>query len=200
MKQPVYVMSNNSINKERFRRSLPACGAAGGDQGRNDKSAILIAISNKRLRNNKGVTLVEVMISLVILLIVFMGLIQASLLSMQSNMKNVLRDEAVRITADRMSILRSAVFTDMDKNGSADTADPLAYSMIYGATLNLATNPQTHPELRRTVRSATVDYTVGVSVCGVSCLDADHKQMTVTTTWSWQGENFTHSIVATRGR
>jgi prepilin-type N-terminal cleavage/methylation domain-containing protein len=56
----------------------------------------------------KGVTLVEVMIALVILLIVFIGLIQASLLTIQSNVRNLARDEAVRITADQMDMLRAA--------------------------------------------------------------------------------------------
>src|SRR5512143_830774 len=57
--------------------------------------------------DSRGVTLVEVMISLVILLIVFMGLIQASLLSINHNMRNSVRDEAVRIAAESMSRLRS---------------------------------------------------------------------------------------------
>lgn len=139
-----------------------------------------IVLQNKN-KGSIGVTLVEVMISLVILLVVFMGLIQASLLSMQSNMKNVLRDEAVRITADRMSILRSAPFGDINKDTTADTYP-----------LNFTANTT------RTVRNVA-DHPFGVAI-NVITLGADNKQMTVTTTWSWQGENFTHSIVATRGR
>lgn len=138
-------------------------------------------MSNKKISNNKGVTLVEVMIALVILLIVFMGLIQASLLTMQSNMKNVLRDEAVRITSDRMSILRSAPFGDINKDTTTDT-----YPLNFTANTN------------RNVRNvANHPFNVAINVVTVG---ADNKQMTVTTTWSWQGENFTHSIVATRGR
>ncbi len=57
--------------------------------------------------NNRGVTLVEVMISMVILMVVFMGLIQASLLSINHNMRNAIRDEAVRVAAESMSRLRS---------------------------------------------------------------------------------------------
>jgi Tfp pilus assembly protein PilV len=139
-----------------------------------------IVLQNKN-NGSEGVTLVEVMISLVILLIVFMGLIQASLLSMQSNMKNVLRDEAVRITADQMSILRSAPFDDMNKDTVADTY-PLNFTA--DRTINVR-NVANHP--------------FGVAI-NVITLDADNKQMTITTTWPWQGENFTHSIVATRGR
>lgn len=142
---------------------------------------------NKNIRNNRGVTLVEVMISLVILLIVFMGLIQASLLSMQSNMKNVLRDEAVRITSDRMSILRSAPFTDINKDNTTDVYTSDHFKFTANTTRNVR-NVVDHP------------FGVAIDICSACNMDADHRQMTVTTTWSWQGENFTHSIVATRGR
>ena len=56
-----------------------------------------------RLRGPKGVTLVEVMIALVILLLVFMGLLQAALLSVDHNLRNIMRDEAVRIADQRMN-------------------------------------------------------------------------------------------------
>jgi len=130
-----------------------------------------IVLQNKH-QSSRGVTLVEVMISLVILLVVFMGLIQASLLSMQSNMKNVLRDEAVRITSNQMSSLRSATFATVVSSGP---------TRITRSIRNVAAQP--------------FDITIVVVN-----LDADHKQMTVTTTWQWQNENFTHSIVNTRGR
>jgi prepilin-type N-terminal cleavage/methylation domain-containing protein len=72
------------------------------------------------LPNNRGVTLVEVMISLVILLIVFMGLIQASLLSIDQNLRNLSRDEAGRVAAKYMASTKGKNFyTDASL---ADTA------------------------------------------------------------------------------
>ena len=132
---------------------------------------------------NKGVTLVEVMIALVILLLVFMGLIQASLVSIQGNVRNELRDEAVRITSDQMSVLRAAPF------GSADLAS------TGGAWAQL---PNTGNRFTRNVRNASVTYTVERQVDDLP--DAEHKQIQVRSTWQWQGENFTHTIAATRGR
>src|SRR5512135_3682764 len=72
--------------------------------------------------NKKGVTLVEVMISLVILLIVFMGLIQASLLSINHNLRNEARDEAVRVGAASMALLRSFNYScgELDPVGTAN--------------------------------------------------------------------------------
>jgi prepilin-type N-terminal cleavage/methylation domain-containing protein len=69
--------------------------------------------------NKKGVSLVEVMISLVILLIVSMGLLQASLLSIDSNVRNELRDEAVRIASESMAEKRSA-FDDSNSSSSIE--------------------------------------------------------------------------------
>ena len=149
-----------------------------------------------RMSNQKGVSLVEVMIALVILLLVFIGLIQASLLTIQANVRNSARDEAVRITADQLDRLRGNSFDYMNRDTAAD-ADPLNYSITYGTTVTTTTRP----DLRRQLRGATVDYTVTVSICGASCaLDANHKQITVTTGWSWQGENFTHQVVTARIR
>jgi prepilin-type N-terminal cleavage/methylation domain-containing protein len=45
-----------------------------------------------RAENSRGVSLVEVMIALTVLLVVFLGLMQAALLSIEQNMKNLLRD------------------------------------------------------------------------------------------------------------
>lgn len=55
------------------------------------------------VRNEKGVGLVEVMVALVVLLFVFMGLLESALLSIDSNLRNVERDEAIRIADQRMN-------------------------------------------------------------------------------------------------
>jgi prepilin-type N-terminal cleavage/methylation domain-containing protein len=60
--------------------------------------------------NNKGVTLVEVMISLVIFLIVFMGLMQTALLSIDGNVRNVQRDEAIAIANGELDDLKNVPF------------------------------------------------------------------------------------------
>ncbi len=65
------------------------------------------------IRSSRGVTLVEVMIALVILLIVFMGLMQASLLSINSNMRNSIRDEATRIASEELTNARSLAFANI---------------------------------------------------------------------------------------
>ncbi|MEW6108539.1 MAG: prepilin-type N-terminal cleavage/methylation domain-containing protein [Nitrospirota bacterium] len=130
---------------------------------------------------NKGVTLVEIMIALVILLIVFLGLMQTALLSIQSNMINVLRDEAVSMTSAQMAILRSASYEDMDQDGGID-ASPLNFNRNQNRDIRNVVN---HP------------FTVAINI---QTLDTEHKQITVTTTWSWQGQNYQHQIMSIRRR
>ena len=55
------------------------------------------------LVDKKGLTLIEVMVALIVLLLVFLALMQTALLSIDSNMINVLRDEAVNIAEEQMS-------------------------------------------------------------------------------------------------
>ena len=56
------------------------------------------------MRNNKrGFTLVEMMIAMVIIMVGLLGLVQAVLLSIDINMKNLFRDEAVRISQQALT-------------------------------------------------------------------------------------------------
>lgn len=148
-------------------------------------------------QSKRGVSLVEVLIALTILLIVFMGLIQASILSIQSNMRNQLRDEAVTIASEQISRLRSAEYDDMNNDGTTDPSFPTLASLA-AADFTTATVPPWPPTIVRTFRSAaSVTFTIGRVV---NNLDANNKQVTVTVTWPWQGENFQHQIMTTRQR
>jgi prepilin-type N-terminal cleavage/methylation domain-containing protein len=139
------------------------------------------------LRDKRGVSLVEVMIALVVLLIVFMGLMQASIVAIQANMRNILRDEAVRTTANVMAQLRSAPIDDIERNGVADP-NPLNFNWDQDGTANGVHTVQ--------VRNTPIPFTIAVNVVPVG----DHKQLAITTTWAWQGESFTHSLSALRRR
>lgn len=142
-----------------------------------------------RLEKREGVTLVEVLIALTILLIVFLGLIQAALLSIQHNMRNSLRDEAVAITSEQTARLKSTTYVDINRDGATDAAT------LSPADFNSVPFPNT---ITRQFRNAVpVVFTIARTV---TTLDTDNKQITVTTTWGWQGENFTHEVMTTRRR
>lgn len=125
------------------------------------------------LKNNRGMTLVEVMISLLILLIASLALMQTALLSIDSNMTNVLRNEAIDIAAMRMSEARSMDFDSLplgsdtrtvrrELRGVKDPYDP-AQNFPFSATRNV----------------------IG--------LGSGAKQVDVTVTWSWKGLPYVHT-------
>lgn len=113
-------------------------------------------------RNNEGMMMVEVLIALIIALMVSLALMQTALLGIDSNMKNVLRDEAVRVAEEEMNTVRNTSFA---------------------AIANSAGN------VTREARKANVTYTVNRVV---TALNADNKQVDVSVAWNWKGRSYTH--------
>jgi prepilin-type N-terminal cleavage/methylation domain-containing protein len=103
--------------------------------------------------NKKGVTLVEVMISLVILLFVFMGLIQASLVSINSNLRNEIRDAAVSVASEYMSRAKATSFDTL--------LGTLAVCNAAMTSWTIMTTPNPPPYTIRQVRNVTQQFTVG---------------------------------------
>jgi hypothetical protein len=110
------------------------------------------------------------MISFVILLFVFLALMQTALVSIDSNARNLLRDEAVNFAEERMSELRNTPFDDAALNAGAAQAD--------------ATDT-------REFREIDLIFT---STKTITDLDLDNKQIAIRVTWAWKGQNFTHDI------
>ena len=99
-------------------------------------------VSKNKNRNNRGVTLVEVMISLVIMLVVFMGLIQASLLSIDNNLRNEMRDEGVRLGSEYMTRSRQDAWaTTIPSIPSSVTRTFRNFTQTYYLTRTLTTMP-----------------------------------------------------------
>ena len=60
--------------------------------------------------NKRGMSLVEVMIALLVMLLVFFALMQTALVGIDSNMLNSLRSEAVNVAEMRMNEARNEPF------------------------------------------------------------------------------------------
>lgn len=129
------------------------------------------------LRGVTGMTLVEVMVAMVISLIIFLALMQTSLISIDHNMRNTLRDEAGRIAEERMSRLKNLPFDNADLN---DT----------NATVGTGT---TTPEsgIPRTIRNFSLTFTPTRIVDEVN---TNTKEVTVRVSWTWKGQTYTQSI------
>jgi len=117
------------------------------------------------ITDKRGFSQVEIMISLVLLLFVFLALAQTALVSIDSNMTNILRDEAVSIAEMRMNEARNVPFDNLV--ASNDTDD-------------------------RNFRNITnFQYNVSRTV---TPLGSNNKQIDIRVTWNWKGNPYTHTI------
>lgn len=128
------------------------------------------------LLNKKGMTLIEVMIALIILLIVMLALMQTVTLGINSNVSNLLRDEATNIAELRITELRNTLFTDG----------------ILAATAGTNEAPVT-----RKFRNFDVDFTPRRTIAD---LDGDNKRVDINITWEWRnrtiaaGNPYTYTV------
>jgi prepilin-type N-terminal cleavage/methylation domain-containing protein len=131
------------------------------------------------LLNKKGVSLVEVMISLVVMLVVFLALMQTALLGINLNMTNTLRDEAIKVAETEMNSARSLPFDDLTAGTSTST--------VYRSLRNINNFQYS---VSRVVTDIAADYMTFVTV----------KQVVVGVTWEWKdntvanGNAFNHTI------
>jgi Tfp pilus assembly protein PilV len=126
------------------------------------------------LKDKKGFSQVEILISLVLLLFVFLALTQTAMVSIDSNMTNILRDEAVSIAEMSMNEARNVPFDD------------------------LAAGTSILPPVQRNFRNiANFQYNVSRTV---TPLGSSNKQIDITVQWNWKdrtvanGNPYTHSI------
>lgn len=126
------------------------------------------AILNRRL-DNRGVSLAEMMIAMAVLLLVALAMMQTALVSIDANMRNVLRDEGVSIAETALDNARGTKFDDLE--GLDGTSSVIT----------------------RQVRRASVDYTVDITVASPG---SKHRNVTVDVQWPWKGETF-HATLST---
>jgi prepilin-type N-terminal cleavage/methylation domain-containing protein len=115
------------------------------------------------MSDKNGFSLVEVMISLVVMLIIFLGLIQGAMVTIDSNMANSLREEAVDVAYMQMNTARSTPF----------------------ASLNVGTT--TTPVVRN-FRNTSVSFSTAQSV---ATIDGNNKSVNVSVTWNWKNQPYT---------
>jgi len=122
------------------------------------------------LLNNKGVTLIELMFSLVILLIASLALMQTAMLGISMNVQNAMRDEAVNVAEMRMNQLKSLPFIHTDLAPVENFAEP---------------------GISRSFRGFSINY---MSTRTVDDINANSKQITLVIAWSYRGKTYSHGV------
>ena len=128
------------------------------------------------MKNNGGMTLIEVLVAMAIVFIIFLGMSSAGLVVLDQNIKNSQRDEAVSVAEMEMQQVRNTL-----------------YSTLFAAPDNVAAVIDTVP---RQIRGLTVNYTVWRTV---NHLDANNLQITVRVVWNRIENNVTtpydHTVI-----
>jgi Tfp pilus assembly protein PilV len=126
-------------------------------------------------KNERGLSLLELLVALSIVFIVFLGLLEAGLLVFDFNINNAVRDEGVRVTEMEMAEVRNTPFAAL----------PLG--------------PTARPAVSRQVRGLTVNFT---PTWNVTSLNADNLQVVINVAWqrsAWTPSgralrNFSHQV------
>lgn len=119
--------------------------------------------------NKKGMTLIEVMISFVILAIVSMAIMKTAILGMKENLRNAIRDDAVNVAEQKMNELKSEPTASIPL-GSFD-----------------------YPPMERKFRASRVSFLPSRLVSPVGS-DPNTKQVAMSVSWTYSGQTYTHSV------
>lgn len=112
------------------------------------------------MKNNAGMTLVELLVAVAITFIIFLGLSNAGLVVLDQNIKNSQRDEAVSVADNVMQQVRNIPFDN----------------------LVLGTTPD---NVFRQIRGINQQYSVTTTVAAIDPLNAAvGRQVTVNVAWS----------------
>ena len=112
--------------------------------------------------------MVEVLIAMVLTLFIFMAVLSTAILAIDSNTKNMLRNEAARIAAQSMSGARSFTFANMQ------SPSPQGPAGAFQTTRNFRQN-------------LSETYTISNAVAALDQNPNDHDEVTVKVTWNWKG-------------
>ena len=182
------------VSRHPHKHWIPVCTGMTTKEAHSQKTNFEIGSSvYPMLPTNSGMSLVEVMIALLVLLFVSLALMQTALVSIESNMKSVLRDEAVSIADQRMAEARDAVgsatgfdilTTDgTDTNLTADKC-PSGFWSSFGNHGVYVT--------RNLKNIQNFGYCTHRDVSGQQ-LGVENKAVTVTISWLWKGEQYVHT-------
>ena len=128
------------------------------------------------MKNNGGMTLIEVVVALAIVFIVFLGMSSAGLVVLDQNIKNSQQDEAVGVAEMEMQQVRNTPFATIANDNH----------IVY-----------------RQIRGLNVGYTVARTVANPNgatpATDPNNRRVTINVTWDRivnnQTKTYSHTVI-----
>lgn len=160
------------------------------------------------LRQRHGMTMVEVLIALVILLMVALALMRTAIVSIEANTRNMLRDEAGAVAEEILDRMRSVQFEQVMPNANPldftylncddppNDQNPKGTQIVDNWGANTTDKTYTIARKVRDLQQIAPDgkkcegAAYRVRITGRS-LSAQQKQITVRVEWAWKGDTWT---------
>lgn len=128
------------------------------------------------MKNNDGMTLIEVLVAMAIVFIVFLGMSSAGLVVLDQNIRNSQRDEAVGVAEMEMQQVRNTPFATIANDNH----------IVY-----------------RQIRGLNVGYTVARTVAdpngATPATDPNNRRVTINVTWDRivnnQTKTYNHTVI-----
>lgn len=140
--------------------------------------------------NNKGMTLIEVLIATFLFLVISLALLQTSVISVDQNMRSTMRDEAVGIAENRMVEARKLAYTDTVDELLSDSTSLSGVGCPSGF-------PSTGVAVYRYLGEQKVLFCTNRTTTFVStAIGADVKEIAIRVDWKWRGERHTHNMIS----
>ena len=149
------------------------------------------------IRNNNGLSLIEVLISLVVTMVLFLALLQTSMLSITQNTRNSIRDEAVNVGTQRMREARSTPVDDLESdpvyNGPAENCpDGFIAGRCGGNGVLVERDLRNIEDYDFCTCMEVIDPNIAAPGSNIP-----YRQVNIFVGWRWAGEGYTHSISST---
>lgn len=133
----------------------------------------LTLLKNKMYHGQSGFTLIEVMVSIVILMVGLLGMFQAINLALDKNLENQLRQKAIAVAEQQLNDLKGRSFSSITGNTSG------CVSVASG--------------------SAFKNISVQRQIADLAVTDSKTKQVSIRVWWNYRGRPYEHQTASAIG-
>lgn len=131
----------------------------------------LMLLKNKIYHNRSGFTLIEVMVSIIIMMVGLLGMLQAINLAMDKNIENQLRQKAIAVAEQQLNNLKGQSFG----------------TIAAGTTSNF---------VRVATGSAFKNISVQRQITDLAVTDSKTKQVSIRVWWNYRGKPYEHQTAS----
>lgn len=153
-------------------------------------------------RNSNGFSLVEMLVALVIISITLLGLSAVTLSSITVNLGNDLRNTGVRLTNQTAEVFLALPVDGIISCGMTPDPDGPNYNTSYtyddtNACLGTGADYKRYPNPVQSVKGFKQNFNI---TWGVTTLNGNLRQITITVAYRYRNENFTNNAVIYKHR